>query len=47
MIMDELLEFADNVSVILGYDNLTRSDLADTYTVQLDIDLDLFSGKKK
>jgi len=31
-------KFADNVSAILGYDFYNDRDLADTYTVQLDID---------
>lgn len=39
-------KFAPNTSVIFGYDDYNNVDLADTYTVQLDIDFDVFSGKK-
>ena len=39
-------KFAPNTSVILGYDDYNNASLADTYTVQLDIDFDVFSGKK-
>lgn len=39
-------KFAPNTSVIFGYDDYNNASLADTYTVQLDIDFDVFSGKK-
>lgn len=42
-------KFAPNVSVIFGYDDYNNNriaGLADTYTVQMDIDFDVFSGKK-
>lgn len=39
-------KFAPNTSVIFGYDKYNNDDLASTYTVQLDIDFDVFSGKK-
>lgn len=45
-------KFAPNTSVIFAYDKLNNSKLTDvnladdTYTVQLDIDFDVFSGKK-
>lgn len=39
-------KFAPNTSVIFGYDDYNDANLADTYTVQLDIDFDVFSGKK-
>jgi len=36
-------KFSDNASVIFGYDIYNDRDLANTYTVQVDIDFDLFS----
>jgi hypothetical protein len=43
-------KFSDNVSAILGYSRYNNSNLADTITLQIDIDFDLFSkflkGKK-
>lgn len=39
-------KFAPNVSVIFGYDDYNNPDLVDTFTVQMDIDVDVFSGKK-
>lgn len=39
-------KFAPNTSVIFGYDDYNNPDLVDTVTVQLDIDFDVFSGKK-
>lgn len=44
-------KFADNVSMIFGYDLYNNRDLANTVTIQCDIDFDLFSkflkGKNK
>ena len=41
-------KFAPNVSVLFGldhYNNTSLANLTDTYTIQADIDFDLFSGK--
>ncbi len=42
-------KFSDNVSMIVGFDRYNNRNLADTVTVQVDIDFDLFSKlfKKK
>lgn len=36
-------KFADNVSVIFGIDSYNNKNLADTFTMQVDIDLDVFN----
>jgi hypothetical protein len=42
-------KFSDNVSMIVGFDRFNNRNLADTVTIQLDVDFDAFSGlfKKK
>ena len=43
-------KFSDNVSLLVGFDRYNNRNLADTVTVQVDIDFDafskLFKGKK-
>ncbi|OGW81866.1 MAG: hypothetical protein A3C47_00030 [Omnitrophica bacterium RIFCSPHIGHO2_02_FULL_51_18] len=36
-------KFSDNASVIFAYDRYNNRDLADTFTIQVDIDFDVFS----
>ena len=38
-------KFADNVAVLAGYDAFTNSDLPDTFTLQVDIDFNLYAAK--